>query len=76
MPFNRFLTAAWLPDPIRSQYGLGWSNGDQRRYDLLKRFGSPLYRLLPGPLREAPKTYYLREMRRRLPTPGRVAPPR
>jgi uncharacterized protein (DUF2236 family) len=75
MPFNRFLTTAWLPDPIRRQYGLSWSGGDQHRYDLLKRVGSPLYRLLPVPLREAPKTYYLREMRRRLPSPDRAARP-
>jgi uncharacterized protein (DUF2236 family) len=64
MPLNRFLTAAWLPDPIRRQYGLTWSDGDQRRYDLLRKIGSPLYRLLPVPLREAPKTWYLRDMRR------------
>lgn len=64
MPLNRFLTAAWLPDRIRSQYGLAWSEGDQRRYDVLKRFGSPLYRLVPAPIREAPKTHYLRAMRR------------
>lgn len=65
MPVNRFLTAAWLPAPIRRQYGLVWDEGDQRRYDVLKHLGSPLYRLLPVPLREAPKTYYLREMRRK-----------
>ena len=64
MPLNRFLTAAWLPDRIRSQYDLAWSEGDQRRYDALKRFGSPLYRLVPVAIREAPKTHYLREMRR------------
>ena len=64
MPLNRFLTAAWLPEPIRRQYDLAWSERDQRRYDALKRFGSPLYRLVPVPLREAPKTYYLRQMRR------------
>ncbi|MCA1847215.1 MAG: DUF2236 domain-containing protein [Actinobacteria bacterium] len=73
MPFNRFLTTAWLPEPIRSQYGLGWSGGDQRRYDLLKRIGSPLYRLLPVPLREVPKTWYLREMRRQKISGGHAA---
>ena len=63
---NRFLTAAWLPAPIREQYGLAWDQGAQRRYDLMKRVGAPLYRLLPVPLREVPKTYYLRDMRKRL----------
>jgi len=65
MPLNRFLTAAWLPPPIRDQYGLAWGEGGQRLYAVLKCFGSPLYRLVPLPVREAPKTYYLREMRRK-----------
>jgi uncharacterized protein (DUF2236 family) len=66
MPLNRFLTAAWLPPRIRDQYGLSWDGGQQRRYDLLKKVGAPVYRLLPVPLREVPKTYYLRDMRKRL----------
>lgn len=70
MPANRFLTTAWLPEPIRRQYGLAWRERDQRRYEVLKRIGSPLYRLVPAPLREIPKTFYLREMRRQLPPPG------
>jgi uncharacterized protein (DUF2236 family) len=66
MPFNRFLTAAWLPDRIRSQYGMSWDDGQQRRYELLRKVGAPVYRLVPVPVREAPKIWYLRDMRRRL----------
>lgn len=66
MPLNRFLTAAWLPPRIRSEFGLRWDPGAQRRYEVLLKVGAPLYRLLPVPLREVPKTYYLREMRKRL----------
>jgi len=66
VPLNRFLTTAWLPEAIRSQYGLAWSQGDQRRYDLLKKVGSPIYRLLPVALRETPKSYYLWDMRRKI----------
>ena len=66
MPLNRFLTAAWLPERIRSQYGIAWNDGRQRRYDQLMKLSRPAYRLLPVPLREVPKTYYLREMRRHL----------
>jgi uncharacterized protein (DUF2236 family) len=65
MPLNRFLTAAWLPPRIRSEFGLDWDAGAQRRYDVLMKVGAPVYRLVPVPLREAPKTYYLREMRRK-----------
>ena len=68
MPLNRFLTAAWLPEPIRRQYGLNWDDGQQRRYDVLMTLLRPAYRLLPVPLREAPKSWYLRDMRKRLPT--------
>ena len=66
MPLNRFLTAAWLPERIRAQYGIGWDQSRQRRYNQLMTLTRPAYRLLPVPLREAPKTYYLREMRRHL----------
>ena len=66
MPLNRFLTAAWLPERIRSQYGIAWDRGRQHRYEQLMKLTRPAYRLLPVPLREVPKTYYLREMRRRL----------
>ena len=66
MPLNRFLTAAWLPDRIRDGFGLHWDREQQRRYDLLMKLGAPIYRRVPVPLREAPKTYFLRDMRRRL----------
>lgn len=66
MPLNRYLTAAWMPERLRSEFGLQWDAGAQRRYELLKRVGAPLYRRLPVPLREVPKTYYLRDMRKRL----------
>ncbi|MGH9008600.1 MAG: oxygenase MpaB family protein [Acidimicrobiia bacterium] len=68
MPANRFLTTAWLPEPIRRQYGLPWGNGQQRLYDALMRMSRPVYRLLPVPVREAPKTFYLRDLRKRLAT--------
>ena len=71
VPLNRFLTTAWLPEPIRRQYDLGWGAGQQRLYDAALKVSAPLYRLIPVPLREAPKTYYLRDMRRQV-TRGRA----
>jgi uncharacterized protein (DUF2236 family) len=71
MPLNRFLTAAWLPDRIRQDYGIRWDEAQQRRYELLMKLGATVYPRLPVPLREFPKTWYLRDMRRRLSTqPG------
>jgi uncharacterized protein (DUF2236 family) len=66
MPLNRFLTAAWLPPPIRRQYGIGWDATRQRRYDAVMTVGGAVYRRLPVPIREAPKTWYLRDLRKRL----------
>jgi uncharacterized protein (DUF2236 family) len=66
MPLERFLTTAWLPERVREAYGLPWDDRRQRRYELLVKTGGPLYRALPGRLREAPKDYYLRDLRKRL----------
>ena len=68
MPVNRFITTAWLPEPIRRQYGLRWGDAQQRLYDTAMKVSGPAYRLLPVPVREAPKTWYLHDMRRRLAT--------
>ena len=40
----------------------------QRLYDAAMRVSGPVYRRLPVPLREAPKAYYLHDMRKRLAT--------
>jgi uncharacterized protein (DUF2236 family) len=66
MPLNRFLTAAWLPERIRAGFGIAWDAGQQRRYELMMTVGGAVYRRLPVPLREAPKTWYLRDLRKRL----------
>lgn len=66
MPLNRFLTAAWLPDRIRQSFGIAWDAAQQRRYDRLVKVGGPVYRRLPVPLREAPKTWFLHDLRRHL----------
>jgi uncharacterized protein (DUF2236 family) len=65
MPLNRFLTVAWLPDRIRRAYGFGWDDWQQRSYELLVKVAAPAYRLVPVPLREAPKTWYLHDLRKR-----------
>jgi uncharacterized protein (DUF2236 family) len=68
VPANRFLTTAWLPEPVRQQYGLPWGRGQQLLYDAAMAVSRPVYRLLPVPIREVPKTWYLRDMRKRLAT--------
>jgi uncharacterized protein (DUF2236 family) len=60
-PFSlaKFLTVGMLPAPLRQQYGLRW---DRRRKAALVRAlaaAKVAYPLLPRPLREAPKTFFL-----------------
>jgi uncharacterized protein (DUF2236 family) len=55
----KFVTAGMLPAPLRHQYGLVW---DRRRKAALVRAlaaARVAYPLLPRPLREAPKSYFL-----------------
>ncbi|SFB28834.1 Uncharacterized conserved protein, DUF2236 family [Amycolatopsis marina] len=66
MPLNRLLTAAWLAPRLREGFGIEWDERRQRRYERLMRIGVAVYPRLPVLLREAPKRYYLRDMRKRL----------
>jgi uncharacterized protein (DUF2236 family) len=66
MPLNRLLTAAWLPPRLRDAFGVEWDEGRRRRYDRLMTVGRAVYPRLPIALREAPKRYYLHDMRKRL----------
>lgn len=64
---QRFLTTGLLPDGVREQYGLPWGPRRQRAFDACLAALSRTYPHLPLALRELPKTYYLRDLRRRLP---------
>ncbi|MET8147189.1 oxygenase MpaB family protein [Actinoplanes sp. NPDC049668] len=65
MPFNRFVTVGLLPAPVRAGYGYPWSARRQRRLDRGLALAAAVYPRLPGRLRQAPKDYYLRDLRRR-----------
>src|SRR5690606_39801155 len=64
LPFVRFITTGMLPPSLRCEYGLSWDERKQRRYDLLMDGVALVYPRLPMVLRELPKTYYLRKMRK------------
>ena len=55
MPLNRFLTAAWLPDRIRQDYGISWDEAQQRRYELLMKLGATVYPRLTRPSAGGPE---------------------
>ncbi|HET7570675.1 MAG TPA: oxygenase MpaB family protein [Gammaproteobacteria bacterium] len=66
LPLNRLITAGLLPAPIREAYGLEWDDGRQRRFNQFSNAASAIYPWLPTPVRQFPKIWYLRDMRRRL----------
>lgn len=66
MPLNRLVTAGLLPAPIRAAYGLEWNAQRQRRFDLFSGVARCSYPWVPRAIRQFPKTWYLRDMRRRL----------
>jgi uncharacterized protein (DUF2236 family) len=44
----RLVTRAWLPEPIRAQYGLEWSAADARRLPAILAFLRTVRRMLPA----------------------------
>lgn len=67
MPLNRLVTAGLLPPRIREAYGLEWDARRQRRFDLFSATVRAVYPHVPVSIRQLPKTYCLRDMRRRMP---------
>jgi uncharacterized protein (DUF2236 family) len=66
IPVNRFVTIGLLPAPVRAGYGYPWSARRQRRLDRGLALASAVYPRLPGRLRQAPRDYYLSDLRRRI----------
>lgn len=64
LALSRFITVGMLPPSLRTQYGLHWSD---RRDRFLHRstMARPVHRLVPRPIRSAPKSVFLRRSRRR-----------
>jgi uncharacterized protein (DUF2236 family) len=69
IPVSRFVTVGLLPEPIRAELDLSWSPRDERMLRAGIRAAAPVYRHLPVAVRQAPKTYYLGTLRRRLRRP-------
>jgi uncharacterized protein (DUF2236 family) len=65
IPVNRFVTVGLLPAPVRAGYGYPWTDRQQRRLDRGLSLASAVYPRLPGRLRQAPRDYYLKDLRRR-----------
>lgn len=66
LPLQRFVTRGLLPDDLRRDFHLPWSETDQRRWQRFQRWAPRLYWALPGFLRHLPARLYLRDLRKRL----------
>lgn len=62
-PAVRLVTGGLLPPWLRADYGLPWSQHRQRAFDLMLRTVGLGYPRLPAPIRQLPKSYYLRTLR-------------
>ena len=71
MPAARFLTAGLLPDQLRKDFGLPWSDRQQRRYDRTWRILAVAYPVLPRRIRHWFKDYCLGELEKDLQRNGR-----
>jgi uncharacterized protein (DUF2236 family) len=72
-PMNRLVAIGLLPERLRTEFGYTWSARQARWLDRATRTAELIYPRLPVAVRQAPKTYYLRDLRRRMP-PARLTP--
>ncbi|WP_382306420.1 oxygenase MpaB family protein [Herbiconiux sp. UC225_62] len=63
MPVARLVTVALLPESVRREYRFAWSPRRDRKFVRLVRFGAPVYRMLPRPLRRWPQRHYVSRIR-------------
>jgi len=66
LPFIRVLTAEWMPPHLRDAYGLTTSAPKRGLYRVSMMLGRHIYPHLPLFIREYPKNYYMKDMRKRL----------
>lgn len=62
MPLARFLTAGLLPDQLRKDYGLPWTQRHERRFHLTMRGLAVVYPRLPQRIRHWFKNYCLKQL--------------
>lgn len=66
MPTARFLTAGFLPAPLRQDFGLQWSGRHERRFHRTMRVLAFAYPKLPARLRHSYRDYCLNKLDRDL----------
>lgn len=72
LPIIRLMTAEWLPPRMRREFGLKTSKPRRAVFRFYMALARGIYPLLPVSIRTYPKTYYLKDMRKRLRKTGEV----
>lgn len=62
----RLITAGFMPEPLRAQYGWKWNRAREIRFHLLMNAISLTYPRLPLRVRTLPRAVYLHQMRKHL----------
>ncbi|MEU7764490.1 oxygenase MpaB family protein [Nocardia sp. NPDC049190] len=65
-PVQRFVVTGLLPQHLRDEMGMTWTERDQRRFDRLLRVIAAIHTRLPKSARMFPLNAYLFDLRRRL----------
>ncbi|MFE3543688.1 oxygenase MpaB family protein [Nocardia sp. NPDC059177] len=63
--FHRWYTTGLLPEHLRNEMGMTWTERDERRLNRLMRASGTLIGLMPRPIRNFPFNATLADMRRR-----------
>lgn len=66
LPLIRVLSTEWLPPRMRTEYGLKSTKTKRAVYRMTMGVGRTVVPILPAYLREWPKNYYLKDMRKRM----------
>ncbi|WP_199220407.1 oxygenase MpaB family protein [Salinibacterium hongtaonis] len=65
-PLNRFLTLGYLPQEVRNELGMPWSDASQRRFDRWVDAMAAVNRRTPALIRKFPFNWILADARRRM----------
>ncbi|KAK2747699.1 hypothetical protein FQN55_004869 [Onygenales sp. PD_40] len=66
MPLVRIMTAEWLPPRLRDAYGLKTSSTRRKTYKAAMGITRAVYPHLPMFIRQLPRNYYMKDMRKRM----------
>lgn len=64
-PFSRVITTEMLPEDVRNEFGIPSTPYTRQMFRLITGFNAAVVPYLPVSMREFPKNYYMKDLRRR-----------